>query len=325
MSRRRRTGRKLLAALLPVALLIALAIIGLTAWTVYGASHPPRRAYLITPEKFSQLSERGLRATEEVWTNPDGTGARGWVIRGREGAPAVLLLHHYGADRSWLFNLGVKLNETTDMTVLLPDLRGHGENPAVASSSFGSAEAGDAVAALEHLQNLKSPQGRPLVGKTFGVYGVEMGAYAALAAAQKNPNVRALALDSVPDGPDVVLSSAVKTGTGFDNEALQQLAKLGARIYFLGDYHNKSACTVAEGVVERQVLLLSGEEAGPLRGQTEILSKCFPATTTVEARTTLPLTGIGLAPAAPEQGESYDRRVIEFFERTLTGLSTSPL
>lgn len=317
MSPRRRTGRKLLTALLPVLLVLVLAACGLTAWIVYGAAHPPRRAYLVTPDKFTQLSERGLRTTEESWSNRDGTTARGWLIRGREGAPAVLLFHHYGADRSWLFNLGVKLNETTDVTVLLPDARGHGENPAVVTSSFGAKESDDAAAAIEHLQTLRSEQGRPLVGDSLGVFGVEMGAYAALAAAQRNERVRSLALDSVPDTPDAVLRSAVESSTGIDNDFLQQLARGGARLYFFGDYRNTSACTAAESLGGRQVLLLSGPDAGPLQTQTQILTKCFPTSANVEAHLELPLVGLKLASASPEQGETYDRRVIEFFNRTL--------
>src|SRR5947209_12665586 len=69
MSPRRRTGRKLLASLLPIILVVALALVGLTVWLVYGATHPPRRAYLVTPERFVQLSDRGLKATEETWSN----------------------------------------------------------------------------------------------------------------------------------------------------------------------------------------------------------------------------------------------------------------
>lgn len=317
MTPRRRTGRKLLTAFLPVILLLALAAGGLSAWLIYGATRLPRRAYLITPDKFSQLSARGLRTTEEGWLNHDGTSARGWLIRGREGAPAVLLFHHYGADRSWLFNLGVKLNETTDMTVLLPDARGHGENPPVETTSFGAKEGEDAVAAIEHLQTLRTAQGQPLIGDAYGVFGVEMGAYQALYAAQKNPKVRSLALDSVPDTPDDVLRAAVKAHTGFDNDAFQLLARAGARLYFFGDYRNDSACTTAESLSNRQILLLSGQDAGPLHGQTQILAKCFPSSSTVEALTELPLTGLTLASASPEQGEGYDRRVIEFFDRTL--------
>jgi hypothetical protein len=317
MSPRRRTRRKTLAALLPFVLIVGVTAVGLTVWLVYAATHPPQREYLVTPEKFAHLSDRGVRATEETWSNRDGTQARGWLVRGEEGAPAVVLLHRYGADRSWLLNLGVKLNETTNLTVLLPDSRGHGVNPPVVNTSFGSNEAADALAAIEFLRSLKTAQGRALVGEAAGLYGVEMGAYAALAAASDDRSLRALVLDSVPDGPDEVLGKAVDRQTGLDNGLLRFLARVGTRLYFSGHYKNRAACTVAESLGDRQVLLLSGEDAGPLRQTTETLAKCFPSAANVEVHTDLPLTGFTLASASPEQDEAYDRRVIEFFNRAL--------
>jgi len=317
MSPRRRTGRKTLTALLPILLLLVLAVVCVTAWLVYSATRPPRRAYLVTPEKFLRLSDRGLRATEESWQNRDGTRARGWLIRGAEGAPAVLLLHGYGADRSWLLNLGVKINETSNMTVLLPDLRGHGQEPPVSASSFGWMEADDALAALAYLRGLKSPQGRALAGPALGLYGVEAGAFAALAAARRDGAVRAVVLDSVPDSPDDVLAGAVRDRTGFDNRLLQALARFGTRVYFAGRYKSDAACTLAEGVGDRQVLLLSGESARRLKQTTETLANCFPTRTNVETHTDLPLTGLSLASASPEEDEAYDRRLIDFFDRTL--------
>ena len=305
-----------MTALLPILLLLVLALVGVTVWLVYSATRPPRRGYLVTPEQFLRLSDRGLRATEEKWQNRDGTTARGWLLRGAEGSPGVLLLHGYGADRSWLLNLGVKINETTNMTVLLPDLRGHGHEPPVQTSSFGSAEADDALDALEYLRGLKSPQGRALIG-ALGVYGVEAGAYAALASSQREAAVRAVVLDSVPDGPDDVLASAVRDRTGIDNRLLQALARLGTRVYYAGRYKSEAACTLAEGLGERQVLLLSGEGAGHLKQTTETLSNCFPVRANVETHTDLPLTGLALASASPEQDEAYDRRLIDFFDRTL--------
>jgi pimeloyl-ACP methyl ester carboxylesterase len=317
MSPRRRTGRKFLATLLPIVLLVALAVVGLTVWLVYGATRPPQRAYLITPETFAHVSDRGLKSTEETWANRDGTQARGWLVRGAEGSPAILLLHGYGADRSWLLNLGVKLNETTNMTVLLPDMRGHGQNPPVVSSGFGTIESDDALAALEFMRGLKTPQGHALVGGPLGVYGVEMGAYVALAAARQEKGVRAVILDSVPDDPDQILGSVVSDHTGLNNGALKMLARLGTRLYFAGHYKNESACTIAESLGERQALLLSGDDAGALRVSTETLARCFPSRSNVETHTDLPLTGIKLASATPEQDEAYDRRVIEFFDRAL--------
>jgi pimeloyl-ACP methyl ester carboxylesterase len=303
--------------LLPIIILVAISVVGLTIWLVYGATHPPQRNYLVTPEKFARLSDRGLQATEETWANRDGTRARGWLVRGAEGSPAILLLHGYGADRSWLLNLGVKLNETTNMTVLLPDLRGHGENAPVSVTSFGAHEADDTLAALDYLRGLKTPQGRALVGGRFGVYGLELGAYAALVAARQDKQIVALALDSVPDNPDGILVTAVKRRTGFDSSVLTLLARLGTRLYFAGRYKNDAACTLAESLGERQALLLSGEGAGALRQTTETLAKCFSSQAGVEAQTNLPITGFTLASASPEQDEAYDRRVIDFFDRTL--------
>ncbi|HEX8748413.1 MAG TPA: alpha/beta hydrolase, partial [Pyrinomonadaceae bacterium] len=186
MPPRRRTGRRIVRAFLPIILLLLLVLVAVTGWIVYGATRPPRQEYLVTPEKFTQLSGPGLKASEESWANRDGTRSRGWLLRGGEGAPAVILLHRYGADRSWLLNLGVKLNETANFTILWPDLRGHGLNPPVNWTSFGSLETDDVQAAIDYLRSLKTSQDRPLVGSPVGLYGVEMGAYTGLQAAARS-------------------------------------------------------------------------------------------------------------------------------------------
>ncbi|MCA1635979.1 MAG: hypothetical protein LC802_20375, partial [Acidobacteria bacterium] len=183
----------------------------------------------------------------------------------------------------------------------------------------GALESDDALAAVDFLNTLKTAQGNPLGGGPVGIYGVEMGAYAAIQAARQNPNVRALVLDSVPDTPDEVLRAAVKAHTGFDNDFLGFIAGIGTRLYFYGHFASRAACITAENLGDRRVLLLSGADAGPLRASTEALAKCFPAHAPAEAHTDLPLTGITLASASPEQGELYDRRVIEFFDRKLRG------
>lgn len=317
MSPRRRTGRRLLRAFLPILLLLVLVVAGVVGWIVYEVAHPPGRPYLVTPEKFSQVSDRGLKVTDETWLNRDGTQARGWLLRGAEGAPAVILLHRYGADRSWLLNLGVKLNETTNYTILWPDLRGHGLNPPVPWTSFGSLEADDVAAATDHLRTLKTAQGNSLVGDRVGLYGLEMGAYAALEAAAHDPRARALALDSVPAAPDELLRAAVRDRIRMDNALLGTLTRWGIRIYFLGQYRNTPACAAAQSLNDRRVLLLTGTEAGYLRDSTVALAQCFPNQSNVEIQSDLPLTGFGLASATGEQGEAYDRRVIDFFDRAL--------
>src|SRR5437867_3916791 len=159
MSARQRAAQRLVRAFLPILLVVLAAFAGVTVWIVHGITRPPRAAYLITPQTFSTVTGPILKATDVTWKNHDGTDARGWLIRGAEGAPAVILLHGYGADRSWLLNLAVKLNESTNYNVLWPDLRGHGENPPVNWTLFGSVEGDDVNAAIEFLRSLKNPQG----------------------------------------------------------------------------------------------------------------------------------------------------------------------
>src|SRR6476620_2104064 len=151
MPPRRRIGKRLVKSFLPIALVIVLAVVGALSFVVYCVTRPTKRPYVVTPESFSRISGRAIKVTDETWTSADGRNARGWLLKGAEGAPAVVLLHRYGGDRSWLFNLGVKINETTNFTILWPDLRGHGLNPLVKSSTLSGREHEDLLAALDYL------------------------------------------------------------------------------------------------------------------------------------------------------------------------------
>lgn len=317
MPPRRRTGRRILRAFLPIILLLLVVLVVVTGWLVHGATRPPRQEYLVTPEKFTQLSGPGLKASEETWANRDGTRARGWLLRGGEGAPAVILLHRYGADRSWLLNLGVKLNETANFTILWPDLRGHGLNPPVNWTSFGTRETEDVQAAMDYLRSLKTSQDRPLVGAAVGVYGVELGAYTGLQAASRSKDISALVLDSVPASPNDILSSAVRERTGMDNGFVQWLARTGMSIYFTGGYKNDPSCAAASSLPDRQVLLLASKDTPQLQNSTVALQRCFPQGASVELQTELPVSGYNLRLATGEQSEVYDRRVIDFLDKAL--------
>src|SRR5215510_11960861 len=164
MPPRRRIGKRLIKSFLPIALVVVLAVVGAFSFLIYCVTRPSKRPYVVTPESFSRISGRAINVTDETWPTRDGRSARGWLLKGAEGAPAVVLLHRYGGDRSWLFNLGVKINEATSFTILWPDLRGHGESPPIKWSSLGTREADDLAAALNFLRNLKTENQKKLVG-----------------------------------------------------------------------------------------------------------------------------------------------------------------
>jgi pimeloyl-ACP methyl ester carboxylesterase len=317
MARTKRLFKNSVRLLLPVVLLALLSVISSSVWLIYVSSHPRSSVYLVTPAKYGQLSPRAAQVTEETWANSDGTQARGWLLRGTDGSPAIILLHKYGADRSYTLNLGVKLSEATNYTVLMPDQRGHGENPPVNYTSFGGQETDDVIAAIRYLQNTKSTSQAQLVGKEFGIYGVEMGAIAAIAAAARETNVKAIVLDSVPQGPDAVLSKAVQTRFPFASTITSRIARMGTQLYFFdGSYRMSSMCDQARTLVGRKVLLLGGLDAPDFRSSTQEVSRCLSASSQTEAKTDLSPSGYSIADASIDQADAYDQRVIDFFRQS---------
>ena len=319
MVKTKRIFKSLYRLIFPIVLLLTLAIVGASVWLFHTASVPPHAEYLVTPEHYGQFSTRGARVTDENWANRDGTSSRGWLLKGAENLPAVVFLHAYGADRSRVLDLAVKLNEATNFTVLMPDERGHGLNATVSASSFGGCEADDAAAAIEFLRGLKTENQTALVGKSIGFYGVEMGALAALSTAAKDDSVKALALDSVPDDSDAVLGSAVARRFPFAGSVTSKFAAFGSRFYFYnGCYRRRTACETAKSLNNRQILLLAGADSTDLQDSTVRASRCFSNSVKVESKIDLNPSGYNLMNASLEQSTAYDRRVIDFFKNSLT-------
>ncbi len=305
--------------LFPVILLILAAVIAGSVWLVYKSSRPLNARYLVTPDKYGQLSPRAAQVTEETWTNKDGSQARGWLLRGAENAPAVILFHKYDADRSYVLNLGVKLNESTNFTVLMPDQRAHGENPPVKSASFGGCEAEDAGAAIEFIRGLKTPNQIALVGNKLGLYGVEMGALASISAAAKDQTIKAIAVDSVPANSDSLLRETVNRRYPFASFATVKLAHLGTYLYFYdGCYKRDDICDTARSVENRNILLLAGLDAPSFQESTARLNKCFPANNRFESKFDLSPSGSSIISASMDQSAAYYQRIIDFFRNALS-------
>ncbi len=319
MAKSKRIVKSFYRLVFPIVLLLVLALTAASVWLFRTVSVPPSAEYLVTPEKYGQFSTRGSRVTDETWVNRDGTSSRGWLLKGAENLPAVVFLHAYGADRSHLLDLAVKLNEATNFTVLMPDERGHGVNPAVSASSFGGCETDDAAAAIEFLRGLKTESQTALVGKSIGFYGVEMGALAALSTAAKDESVKALALDSVPEDSNEVLGSAVARRFPFAGFVTGKFAAFGSRFYFYnGCYRRDVSCETAKQLNNRQILLLAGADATDLQDSTVKLSRCFSNSVKVESKIDLNPSGYNLMNASLDQSMAYDQRVIEFFKKSLS-------
>lgn len=309
-------AKNFLLLLLPVAVLLVLALVGACYWLLKETSKPPTAQYLVTPDKYVGLSTRGAKITDESWVNKDGSSSRGWLLRGKEGSPAVILLHRYGADRSHVLNLGVKMNEVTNYTVLMPDLRGHGIDALVKTTTFGGCEADDVSGAINFLRNLKTDNSVALVAPEIGLYGVELGGFAGMTAASNEPAIKALLLDSVPLNSDDLLGAAIQKRYPFASFITSKIAQSGTYFYFQGCFNRDSLCNIAGKVKDRKVLILAGVDAPTFQRSSTELGACFSSP--IEKNTELSISGFSVLNASGEQAEAYDQRVIEFFKKSLS-------
>ena len=139
------------------------------------------------------LARGGLPAPPDLDVRPvafrsgSGSDIRGWLVRGRPGAGAVVLLHGIGASRSAMLDRARFLN-ATGYSVLLIDFRAHGESTGD-ETTYGGLESQDARAAVDFVRDA-------LPGEPVGVIGISMGGAAALLGETPLP-VQALVLESV--------------------------------------------------------------------------------------------------------------------------------
>jgi pimeloyl-ACP methyl ester carboxylesterase len=124
---------------------------------------------------------------------PDGRDREGWFFPGLRRAPLVIVCHGYQSQRGDLLTLVTALQEH-QFNVYIFDFSGHGTSPG--RTTLGYRETGELLAAIDELSKRDD-----IDAGRFGLWGANLGGYAALAAAAANPRVRALAVDSVYDTP----------------------------------------------------------------------------------------------------------------------------
>jgi len=121
------------------------------------------------------------------------------------GAPTIVLCHGYESSRGELLTL-VSALQDHQYNVFVFDFAAHGGNAGV--TTFGYREADEVRAAIDALAARTDVE-----PNSFGLWGYNLGAYAALREAEKDRRVRALVLDSVYDQPEEMVKVGVE-GSG---------------------------------------------------------------------------------------------------------------
>jgi len=126
----------------------------------------------------------------------------GWFFPGFRGASTIILCHGYGSSKGELLTL-VSALQDHQYNVFVFDFAAHGANDGI--TSFGYHEADEVRSAIDVVAQRNDVN--PL---SFGLWGYNLGAYAALREAENDKRVKALVLDSVYDSPEQMVRVGVE-------------------------------------------------------------------------------------------------------------------
>jgi pimeloyl-ACP methyl ester carboxylesterase len=178
---------KILMLLLALAFFAVLASSAIAGFLVYRIIKPQRSAPEISLASFPGHPE------VTVFTVPDLGQREGWFFPGVRGGPTIVLCHGYESSRGELLTL-VSALQDHQYNVFVFDFAAHGANSGVSTLGYREADelrrAIDTLAARGDIDPVR-----------FGLWGYNLGAYAALREAEDDKRIRALILDSVYDDP----------------------------------------------------------------------------------------------------------------------------
>ncbi len=186
---------KLIALILALSFFTLLATATISGSLLYRIVSPPH-------SRSETLRKDFPGHPEEVTFSVPGVGPRhGWFFPGLRAAPTIILCHGYRSDRGELLTLVTALQDN-QFNVFLSDFAGHGSSPGI--TSFGFRETKELRAAIAAVA-----QRDDVDRERFGLWGANLGGYAAVVAASADVRVRAIAVDSVYDRPAEMVSLEV--------------------------------------------------------------------------------------------------------------------
>lgn len=187
---------KIVMAVLALLFFGVVATSAIAGFLVYRIVKPQRSSSEINMDSFPGRPDA-------VKFSVPGAGQReGWFFPGLVGAPAIVLCHGYGSSRGELLTL-VSALQDHQYNVFVFDFVAHGANDGI--TSFGFHEADEVRAAIDELARRNDVD-----KERFGLWGYNLGAYAALREAEGDKRVRALILDSVYDSPEQMVKIGVE-------------------------------------------------------------------------------------------------------------------
>lgn len=257
--------------------------------------------HILTPPETRPLSmTKNFPGHPEEFSFTAGADRReGWFFPWLKTAPTLVLCHGYGSRRDELLTLATALQEN-QFNVYLFDFAGHGGNAGF--TSFGYREAEELKAAMSAVTQ------RDDVDRTrFGLWGTNLGGYAALAAAASDPRVKAYVADSVYDEPaQLARIEIARSGLG-RLPMVRKATLLGFR-WLNYPYRFEKPLSARLARTTAAKLYISASDEPQLAELTRDLFIRSP-----EPREQVILAHGNYASMADEEKRAYESRIVSFF------------
>jgi len=277
---------------------ILVVLVGAGAFLTYRITTAHDSVENVTPASYLLSSYENVNFTDAA-----GNSHQGWLLIGLRGAPVIFLCHGYGSNRSALLSLGTVLQANHFNVYLFnfDDSRRAGY-----LSSLGPLEASVLRAAVSRVIRLPSINSRHV-----GVFGTSLGAYAALAAGERDPAVAALAIDGAYSRPVQLYDARLDALLGGAGWLFRLIADCEFHLLNVGG----TSPAIQSGLSRlagKPKLFLASDDAPVLEKATRRLYDEAPQ----PKRLVVLPHGQADAPSGPERKE-YEDQVLNFFLQNL--------
>ncbi len=296
--------RGALTLLLLLAVLLGLVCACIAGYLDYRMLHPERRGAGLTPEDLLG------HITAVQYTLPGEGNRDGWFFPGLRGAPVLILCHGYKWQRTDVLTLATTLEEN-QYNVFVFDFSGHGKSPG--STTMGPREATEVLTAMAVMAQ------RTDVDRTkMGLWGSDVGGFAALVAAAADRRVAAVVAESVYDRPiDFFSVELDREGYG-TLPVIGWMARLGFQVADL-PYRGQPSLGARLGALTKiPKLFIALRENRQLAESTLALFAAAP-----EPREQWVMPQASYLTMTNDEKRTYDNAVLSFFLRTLPPVPSS--
>ncbi|MGO8788018.1 MAG: alpha/beta hydrolase [Terriglobia bacterium] len=296
------SGEFVLRLLLGVLVLLAVifvALAGVGAGLTYYVTRANNSQETVNPQSYLLNSYISLNFTDR-----NGGEHEGWLLLGLRRAPVIILCHGYDSNRSDLLWLGSVMRDN-HFNVYLFNF--HGPNAKENLSDLGTRQAADLNSAIETVT--KQPD---VNHSRVGLFGMSVGGYAALVAAESNPKVKALVVDTAYSDPERMFDAQIDRLLGGSSGMFLTLTEAEFRLASRGGNPHALMASLPR-LANIPKLFISGRDNPPLAAMTEAIYKQAP-----EPKQLLVLEHSASTIAIEAEKKEYENQVLSFYLQNLS-------